>query len=170
MITNRVIVQLLINNGKLIKTKRFGESKYIGDPLNAVKIFNEKGVDELVITDMTATNKGINFELITNMVTEAFMPVCYSGGIKGVADAKKLFKLGVEKICLTSAAITDKARLKTLVETYGSQSIVVNINIKKNIFGRLKIFDAERGKLMSLSLSDPKSMSDLQVGELILWT
>lgn len=169
MINNRVIVQLLIKDGKLIKTRRFGKSKYIGDPLNAIKIFNEKAVDELVITDMSATKKGINFDLINKMVTEAFMPICYSGGIKSEIDAQKLFNLGVEKVCLTSAAISNKPLLRELVDTHGSQSIVVNINVKENIFGTLKIFDAERKKNISLSLKEHiKSVADNDIGELIL--
>lgn len=169
MIINRVIVQLLIKDSKLIKTRRFGISKYIGDPLNAIKIFNEKAVDELVITDMSATKKGINFDLLSKMLTEAFIPICYSGGIKNEADAQKLFKLGVEKICLTSAAIYDLPFLRLLVDKYGSQSIVVNINVKKNIFGTLKIFDAERKKNISLSLKEHiKSVVDNDIGELIL--
>jgi len=169
MINNRVIVQLLIKDGKLIKTRRFGKSKYIGDPLNAIKIFNEKAVDELVITDMSATKKGINFDLINKMVTEAFMPICYSGGIKSAIDAQKLFNLGVEKVCLTSAAISNKSLLRELVDTHGSQSIVVNINVKENIFGTFKIFDAERKKNISLSLKEHiKSVVDNDIGELIL--
>jgi len=169
MINNRVIVQLLINDGKLIKTRRFGKSTYIGDPLNAIKIFNEKAVDELVITDMTATKKGIDFDLVHKMATEAFMPICYSGGITNEADAQKLFKLGVEKVCLTSAAISNKLLLKQLVDTYGSQSIVVNINVKKNIFGKLKVFNAESKKNTSLNLQEHiNSVVDIDIGELIL--
>ena len=169
MINNRVIVQLLINEGKLIKTRRFGKSQYIGDPLNAIKIFNEKAVDELVITDMSATKKGINFELINKMVSEAFMPICYSGGIVNEADAKKIFRLGVEKICLTSSAISNKSLISKLVNTFGSQSIVVNINIKKNIFGKLKIFDVERKRNIALSLKEHINyLVDSLVGELIL--
>ena len=118
---------------------------------------------------MSATKKGINFDLITKMVTEAFMPICYSGGIKSEADAQKMFKLGVEKICLTSAAISNKLLLRQLIDSYGSQSIIVNINIKKNIFGRLKIFDAERKKNISLSLKQHiNSVADSDIGELIL--
>ncbi len=169
MINNRVIVQLLIKNGKLVKTQRFGESKYVGDPVNAIKIFNEKAVDELVITDMTALKNGIDFELIHKMATEAFIPICYSGGIKTEEDAHKLFKLGVEKICMTSAALNNKSLIKRLVETYGSQSVVVNINVKKNLFGKLKVFDADRRKNTSLNLVDHiKSVVDIDIGELIL--
>lgn len=169
MLNNRVIVQLLIENGKLVKTRRFGKSKYVGDPINAIKIFNEKAVDELVITDMSATKKGIDFDLIYKMATEAFIPLCYGGGIKNEIDAQSLFKLGVEKICLTSAALSNKQLLEKLVSTYGSQSIVVNINAKKNIFGKLKVFDAGRKKNTSLSLTEHiNSIIDINFGELIL--
>jgi len=169
MINSRVIVQLLIKDGKLIKTRRFGKSKYIGDPLNAIKVFNEKAVDELVITDMTATKNGIDFDLVQKMATEAFMPICYSGGITNEVDAHKLFKLGVEKVCLTSAAISNKLLLRQLVDTYGSQSIVVNINVKKNIFGTLKVYDAASKKNTSLNLKEHiNSVVDIDIGELIL--
>lgn len=169
MINSRVIVQLLIEDGKLIKTRRFGKSKYIGDPLNAIRIFNEKAVDELVITDMTATKKGINFDLVQKMATEAFMPICYSGGVKNHVDAQKLFRLGVEKICLTSAAISNQSLLRALVCTFGSQSIVANINVKKNIFGTLKIFDAEVRKNTPINLKEHiNTLVDIDVGELIL--
>ncbi|QSX36032.1 HisA/HisF-related TIM barrel protein [Shewanella sedimentimangrovi] len=169
MINNRVIVNLLIKNGKLVKTRRFGKSQYVGDPINAIKIFNEKAVDELVITDMTATENGIDFDLVHKMATEAFIPICYSGGIKTEEDAHNLFKLGIEKVCLTSAAVSNKFLLKQLVETYGSQSVVVNINAKKNIFGKLKVFDAERKKNTSLSLIEHvNSVVDINIGELIL--
>jgi cyclase len=160
---------LLIKDGKLIKTRRFGKSKYVGDPINAIKIFNEKAVDELVITDMSATKNGIDYALVQKMATEAFIPICYSGGVKTEADAHELFKLGVEKVCLTSAAILNKPILNQLVEVYGSQSIVVNINVKKNFFGRLKIFDAERKKTTSLNLIEHiNSVVDADIGELIL--
>ena len=169
MLMNRVIVQLLLKNRKLIKTRRFRKHVYVGDPLNAIKIFNEKAVDELVITDMSAESTGIDYDLIGNMATEAFMPVCYSGGIKDKADAHKLFSLGIEKICLTSAAIKDKDLLRELVEIFGSQSIVVNVNVSTNIFGTLKVFDAIKRKSTSLSpLEHINAVADLKIGELII--
>ncbi|MFA0006055.1 HisA/HisF-related TIM barrel protein [Vibrio splendidus] len=169
MFNNRIIVNLLIKDGKLIKTRRFGKSQYVGDPINAIKIFNEKAVDELVITDMSATKNGINFELIHKMATEAFIPICYSGGITSEADAHQLFKIGVEKICLTSAAIYDRYLIKSLVETYGSQSIVVNVNVKKSIFGKHKIFDSKRKKNTKLDVM--RYIDDIlkiNIGELII--
>ena len=152
-----------------LKTRGFGKSKYVGDPVNAIKIFNEKAVDELVITDMSASVKGIDFNLIKRMASEAFIPICYSGGVKNQSDAHMLFKLGVEKICLTSAAISDKSLIQELVETFGSQSIVVNINVRKNLFGKLKVFDAIRKKNTSLSFVEHISaVMSLNIGELIL--
>ena len=169
MFRTRIIPTLLLLDEGLVKGKNFKNHKYVGDPINAVKIFNEKAVDELVITDMTATKKGINFDLVQKMATEAFIPVCYSGGITNEVDAQKLFKLGVEKVCLTSAAISNKLLLRQLVDTYGSQSIVVNINVKKNIFGTLKVFDAASKKNTSLNLKEHiNSVVDINIGELIL--
>ena len=169
MVASRIVVQLLINNGKLVKTRKFGDAKYVGDPLNAIKVFNEKGADELAITDMTASRNGINFDLIQRMATEAFMPVCYGGGIKSVADARTLFKLGVEKVCLTSAAMTDITLLNQLVHIFGSQSVVVNVNLKRGFFGAQRVYDSARRRTTRLDVpAFIKNVVDVNIGELIL--
>ena len=169
MVASRIVVQLLINNGKLVKTRKFRDAKYVGDPLNAIKVFNEKGADELAITDMTATRNGINFDLIQRMATEAFMPVCYGGGIKSVADARTLFNLGVEKVCLTSAALTDITLINQLVQVFGSQSIVVNINFKRGFFAAQRIYDAAGRKTTRLDVpAFIKKILGADIGELIL--
>ena len=107
MLKTRVIPSLLLKNGGLVKTVKFGSPKYVGDPINAIKIFNDKEVDELVILDIEASKntKGIDFDLLTRINKEAFMPLGYGGGIKNIQDAKRIFNLGYEKIIINSAAL-----------------------------------------------------------------
>ena len=107
MLRPRVIPCLLVHKGALVKTVGFGVSKYIGDPINAVKIFNEKGADELVVLDIDASVNGVepDFGLISNLASECRMPLCYGGGIKNVEQAKRIIGLGVEKIAISSAFI-----------------------------------------------------------------
>ena len=170
MIDNsRVIVNLLIQDGKLVKTRQFSNSKYVGDPINAIKIFNEKAVDELVITDMSTARNGINFGLLKKMATEAFIPITYSGGISNIEYAYNLFNIGIEKLCFTTGAITQKVLIQELTQVFGSQSIVINVNIKRNFWGKHVVYDAVRKKCTSLSASDHiKSILELNIGELIL--
>ena len=106
MLQNRVIPVLTIENNYLVKTYKFSKPKYIGDPLNAVRIFNDKEVDEILLIDISASreNKSPNFELIENISSQCLMPLTYGGGIKTISDAKRIFSIGVEKISLQSAA------------------------------------------------------------------
>lgn len=138
----RVIPCLLLMNHGLVKTVKFREPKYVGDPINAVKIFNEKEVDELIFLDITATRerKRPNFELISSIATECFMPFCYGGGIRTIEDAKALFSLGAEKISINSNAMDNPDFVKTVSGLFGNQSIVVGIDVKKNIFGKYKVY------------------------------
>ena len=138
----RVIPTLLLDAGGLVKTKKFSDPVYIGDPINAVRIFNEKEVDELILIDITATlqERRPNFDLIESIVSESFMPLCYGGGIKSVEDAEKLFRLGVDKIAINSAAVENLTLVRELAARYGNQSIVVSIDYKKNIWGKQKVF------------------------------
>src|SRR6476620_9687791 len=109
MVRKRIIPCLLLRNGGLVKTEKFEKPKYVGDPINAVKIFNEKEVDELFLLDITSTreHKPPNFKLVEEIVSEAFMPVAYGGAVRSVDDARKLLSLGVEKIALNTAALTN---------------------------------------------------------------
>ncbi|HLA59516.1 MAG TPA: AglZ/HisF2 family acetamidino modification protein [Puia sp.] len=138
----RVIPVLLISKGGLVKSVKFKNYKYVGDPINAVKIFNEKGTDEMVILDIDATreNRSPNFEMIKEIASEAFMPMAYGGGISSVEEIKKLFNLGVEKIILNNAAVHDPSLVTNAAGLAGSQSVVVSIDVKKNMFGKYRVY------------------------------
>ena len=142
MLQTRVIPVLLLKNRGLYKGVKFKNHKYVGDPINTVKIFNDKEVDELVLLDIEASryNKLIDFQFIQEIATEAFMPLAYGGGIRSLDDAKKLFSIGVEKIILNTSAVENPDLLKLLIKNFGSQSIVVSIDIKKNIFKKYQLF------------------------------
>jgi cyclase len=138
----RVIPVLLLQNGGLVKTYKFKQPKYVGDPINAVKIFNEKEVDELLLLDITCSINQIepDYKLIHEIVSEAFMPIGYGGGIKTVDQSKKIFDLGIEKIILNTSLQTNPDLVSQISSIYGSSSVVVNIDYKKNIFGKQKVF------------------------------
>ena len=129
----RVIPVLLLKNNGLVKTIKFKNSKYIGDPINAMRIFNTKEVDELVILDIMATKnkREPDYKLIKEIVSEAFMPIGYGGGINKLEQIKKLFLIGVDKIIINSAAILEPDLIKKATEIYGNQSIVVSVDVKK---------------------------------------
>lgn len=141
MLTTRVIPCLLLQNHGLVKTVRFKDPKYVGDPINAVKIFNEKEVDELVFLDISATaeKKRPNFAKIEEIAGECFMPLAYGGGINSLDDIKTVFSLGVEKVVINSYAMEHPEIIRQAAELYGSQSIVVSIDVKLNLFGRYQV-------------------------------
>ncbi|RYE38903.1 MAG: imidazole glycerol phosphate synthase subunit HisF [Hyphomicrobiales bacterium] len=135
----RLIPILLLRSGGLYKTRKFAEPVYIGDPINAVRIFNEKGVDEIVLLDIDATveGRGPNFERITDIVSEAFVPICYGGGVRSIDDFSRLMKLGVEKVAVTSAVANDFSLITEAASLFGSQSVVVGIDVRRGLFNRL---------------------------------
>ena len=140
MLKKRIIPSLLLDNRRLVKTIKFKEKKYIGDPLNAIKIFNEKFVDELIILDINSNKSkfGIDYEFLKDLFSECFVPVTYGGGISTVEEADKIFKLGVEKVSLNSSVLQNKKILNNFVKKFGSQSIVINIDIKKTFLMNTK--------------------------------
>ena len=133
MLRPRVIPCLLIHNGGLVKTKNFSEPKYVGDPINAVRIFNEKEADELMVLDIDATVKGKNldFDLISKLASECRMPLCYGGGITKVEQAQALVNIGVEKVAISSAAIEKPSLVAEMANAIGSQSVTVVLDIIK---------------------------------------
>ncbi len=137
----RVIPTLLLCNSGLVKGSKFKNHQYVGDPVNAVKIFNDKEVDELIFLDISATpgNKAPNFELLEDIASQAFMPFGYGGGLKSTADIERLFKIGVEKAILNTAAIQNLNIIDEASRIAGSQSIVVSIDVKKSFFGKYSI-------------------------------
>lgn len=129
----RIIASLTIKNHELVKTKNFKTWKYLGDPINAVKIFNDKNADELMITDISNSKPDLNF--IEKVSSECFMPVCYSGGIRSIQDISEIMKLGIEKVCVRSLSLNNQSELVKAINTFGSSAIVVSLDIKKSIFG-----------------------------------
>ena len=137
----RVIPSLLLRNGGLVKTVRFEAPRYLGDPINAVRIFNQKEVDELMFLDIGATTavRGPNFDLIQDIASEAFMPFAYGGGIRTVEDVRKVVGLGVEKVLLNAAAVERPELITEASALAGSQSVIVSIDVKKGLLGRYEV-------------------------------
>ncbi|MBF0302870.1 MAG: imidazole glycerol phosphate synthase subunit HisF [Desulfamplus sp.] len=142
MLKTRVIPCLLLDNGRLVKTVNFKKPYYIGDPVNAIKIFNEKEVDELILLDITATkeNKPPPFDIIETVSEECFMPLTYGGGVKTIDDMRRIFSLGVEKISLNSVVAENPQLVEESSAMFGSQSIVVSMDVKKNFFGKYCVY------------------------------
>ena len=137
MLYPRIIPCLLVHKNGLVKTTKFKEPKYVGDPINAVKIFNEKEVDELIVVDIDASRNNLepDYKMIQNLATECRMPLCYGGGIKTVVQARRIFSLGVEKIAISSLAVEKPAVITEIAERVGNQSVVVIMDVRKNILG-----------------------------------
>ena len=172
MLRSRLIPSLLIDDGALVKTRRFTEPKYVGDPINAIKIFNEKKADELVVFDIGASRDGTNpnFDLIRDFAEECKMPLCYGGGIKSYADASRIIALGVEKVAVGSLIFEDKGVIKEIIEAIGSQSLVCVIDVKKNkLFGGYDAYLKNGTKKQKIKLSQLlQDMINLGVGEIII--
>jgi len=167
----RVIPVLTVMGNKLVKTVRFSKPNYLGDPLNAIKIFNDKRVDELVVLDITASKdkREPNFKLIEEMAGEAFMPLGYGGGIHSFAQASKVFALGVEKVVLNSAVYSNPDLISEIAAVYGNQSVVVCMDVKKSFLGKYKACFFSGTKTMSTEVNDI-IMTCIQkgVGEIVL--
>lgn len=142
MLQKRVIPCLLLHKGGLYKTEKFKKPTYIGDPINAIKIFNEKEVDELMFLDIDASveNKEPNYKMIEDIASECFMPLCYGGGVKTIDQMKKIYALGVEKVSISSVTISNPNLIKEAASIFGNQSVVVTIDIKKDFWGNKKVF------------------------------
>ena len=169
MIYPRVIPSLLIDEGQLIKTKQFKFYKYLGDPINAIKIFNEKIVDELVIFDISITSKEleIDFNLLKNLSNESRMPLCYGGGIKTIHQFEKIINLGIEKVSLSHSALYDDELILESIKNFGSQSTIVTLDIKK-LNNKYFIFHNNGSKIYDHDLFEIiKKLQDFGVGEII---
>lgn len=162
----------MVHKKGLVKTVAFKEPKYVGDPINAVKIFNEKEVDELMVLDIDATveGRGPDFALIKNLAVECRMPFCYGGGVTTVEQAKKIISLGAEKVALSAAAVTNTNIIKAIGKAVGIQSVVVVLDIKKKgLFGGYEIFTHNGKKQAPLKLKDLlDTLSKIGIGELII--
>lgn len=138
MLRPRIIPCLLVHEEGLVKTVSFKNPKYVGDPINAVKIFNEKESDELIVLDIDATVNGVepDYKLIADLAAECRMPLCYGGGIRTVAQAKRIISLGVEKIAISAAAIENPELIRQIADEIGSQSVVVVLDVKKRMLSK----------------------------------
>lgn len=141
MLRTRIIPALLLRNESLVKTVRFGKFTYVGDPANTVRIFNELEVDELLFLDITATNekRSPNLKVLADIANECFMPLGYGGGIRTLSDAKAVFDIGFEKVAINSYAMENPQFISQLAAYYGSQAVIVSIDVKKNIWGRYQV-------------------------------
>ena len=147
---HRVIPCLLVHEDGLVKTTRFRSPSYIGDPLNAIRIFNEKEVDELIVLDIDASrlNKDPDYRRIEGLASECFMPLCYGGGIRSVSQAKTLFSLGVEKLSIQTSALSDLSVVRSIADHFGSQSVIVSVDVKRSLFGGLKLYNSTRKRAL----------------------
>jgi imidazole glycerol-phosphate synthase subunit HisF len=154
VLRKRVIPSLLVQRGGLVKTTRFKRPVYVGDPINAVKIFNEKEVDELFLFDIDASKegRGPDFDMVKGIVSEAFMPVAYGGGVRTVDDARKLLKLGVEKVALNSAARRDTRLVSDLASRFGAQCVVGVVDVRKR-WGRHVVYSHDGSQVPERSPS-----------------
>lgn len=148
MLKHRVIPALLLSDGGLVKTHKFSNPSYVGDPINAIRIFNDKEVDEIVVLDIKASKTGRepDYRLIEEFASECFMPLTYGGGIKTIEQAERLFNLGVEKVCLHSTALKDTNIISDFAARFGTQSVVVSVDIRRNFFGLLKVYNSVDNK------------------------
>lgn len=171
MLKVRVIPCLLLKNHGLVKTVRFKEAKYVGDPVNAVKIFNEKEVDELSLLDITATieMRKPNFTLIRDIASECFMPFSYGGGIRSIEDIREIIGPGAEKVIVNSYAVENPDFISKASRLFGSQSIVVSIDVKKGSSNRYEIYTYSGTKNTVVDpISFAVKMAKLGAGEIFL--
>jgi cyclase len=167
----RVIPSLLIHKGGLVKSVQFKNFKYIGDPINAVKIFNEKEVDEIAVIDIGATreNRPPNFEAIAEIASEAFMPMAYGGGITTLDQIKKILFSGYEKVIVNKLLHTNINVLSQAANSIGSQSVVASIDVKKSLFGSFKVY-TDNGKNNSgkKPIDFAKEVQEAGAGEILI--
>lgn len=171
MLKHRVIPVLLLRNEGLVKTLKFKDPKYVGDPINAIRIFNEKEVDELMVLDINASaeSREPNYSLIEQFAGECFMPLAYGGGVRTVQQAQKIFTLGVEKICIQSTALENKIFIRELKDRFGSQSIIASVDIRKNWFGKPQIYQSKSKKdLNGAWLKHIQALVEAGAGEILL--
>lgn len=167
----RIIPCLTMQHFDLVKTINFKNPRYIGDPVNSVKIFNNKDVDEMCILDITATTEGRepDLEFLHEIASEAFMPLGYGGGIKTLEQAKEIFRIGYEKIILNSLLFDNPREVRRIVDFAGSQSVVACVDYKKDLLGRTYVVTHDgRDKIKKDITSIIEYVMDLRVGEILL--
>ena len=172
MLRPRLIPCLLVHNGGLVKTVHFGAPKYVGDPINAVRIFNEKEVDELTVLDIDATVKGAepDYQLISHLASECRMPLCYGGGVRTVVQIEKIISLGVEKVAISAAAVETPALIADAAARVGSQSVVVVIDVKMTgMLRRQEVVTHNGSRRTGLNPVDfARKVTKLGAGEIVI--
>lgn len=171
MVENRIIPTLLLSFRRLVKTKKFRQPRYVGDPINAIRIFNDKAVDELIVLDIgnIKTLKEPDFQYLEELASEAFMPMAYGGKIQSIESARRLFRSGFEKVIVNSVVFNNPEIVFDLSQTFGSQSCVVAVDYKSDFLNRPKVFNPSARKLTKLSVLDHcLNMEDLGAGEIFL--
>ncbi|TDH23300.1 imidazole glycerol phosphate synthase subunit HisF [Segetibacter sp. 3557_3] len=167
----RVIPTLLIQNGGLVKSVKFQQHRYVGDPINAVKIFNDKEVDELVLLDISASaaKRSPDMHFISQVASEAFMPLSYGGGVTKAHQVQQLISAGIEKVIINTSAYTNPQLISDGAKLVGSQSVVVSIDVKKNFWGKQKVF-VQNGTVNTNEnpVDYARRMESLGAGELLL--
>ena len=173
MLKHRVIPTLLIKNGGLVKTFKFKNPKYVGDPINAIKIFNDKEVDEVIVLDITCTRekRDPDYYLVEKLASECFMPLCYGGGVHTVEQARRLFNIGVEKVSIQTAAVKSIDFIEMLSKEFGNQSIIVSIDIKKNWLMKYKLYSSDKKKIFTKDwLSFLRDAVAAGAGEIVIYS
>jgi len=168
---NRVIPCLLLQDGGLVKTRRFRRPRYVGDPINAIRIFNDKYVDELVFLDIQAARSGAepDYDLIARIAGECFMPLCYGGGIRTLEVARRIVACGVEKIAVNSMAIERPQLLRELSDELGASSVVASIDVKRGLFGGDRVFHPGRRRVTRLDpVVHARAVVEAGAGEILL--
>ncbi|MFA6148729.1 MAG: AglZ/HisF2 family acetamidino modification protein [bacterium] len=172
MLYPRIIPCLLVKDKGLVKTVNFRNPKYVGDPINAVRIFNEKEVDELIVLDIDATadNRGPDYNMVENLAAECRMPLCYGGGVTTSEQVQKIIQLGVEKVAISSAAIENPGLVTEAAECMGNQSVVVVLDVKKNSIGdKYEVWTHNGSKNTGKCPSEfAKQMERLGAGEIVM--
>ncbi len=171
MLRPRIIPSLLLHDKGLVKTVNFKSPKYVGDPINAVRIFNEKEVDELAFFDIDASvhNKEPDYGLIEKLANQSRMPLCYGGGVKTVEQAQRIFSLGIEKIALSSAIIENPQLITQIADRVGSQSVIVVLDVKKKLLGGYEIYTHNGKKSTGINpIKFAKEIEGLGAGEIII--
>jgi cyclase len=171
MLRHRVIPVLLNSNDGLVKTMNFKNPTYIGDPINAVRIFNEKQVDELIILDIDRSKLrlGPNLSLIRAITPGCFMPVSYGGGIRNLNDAKEVFDLGIEKIVIQNTLFSDMNIVNKIATTYGSQSVIASIDIYRDSQDKFFVYDSAQNRKLNMTLETILlKLKNSLIGELII--
>ncbi len=173
MLATRLMPCLLMSNGALVKTVKFKNPIYVGDPVNAVRIFNQKEVDELILLDIEATthHRGIDYETLEKLVTECFMPICYGGGVSSIEDMRRLFNLGIEKVSLGTAAFENPDLIRQAAAEFGNQAIVVSIDVKKGLLGGYSVRTQQGTKDTKMDpVAAAEYVEKLGAGEILLYS